>query len=216
MGHAASPGARKTWKLPALSLGAFVITRFPCHSKEPAILIGGRRPVARRLWAAGRGISHCVENTQSEIPLPRLRDRNDSTDLVITHSLGARVAQTGVFRSSAAYQDSPSKMPLTLTRRPLAGLPQPKRRPAALPPGEGDNRGKQLGGARASNQTKCLWRAPALSPSVRRERPISEFLHKRLSELRSNVAATFAHCRDASAARKRRPQRDTAVRRDDR
>jgi len=35
-------------------------TRLACHSKESAILIGGRR-----------GISHCVENTQSEIPLPQ-------------------------------------------------------------------------------------------------------------------------------------------------
>ena len=42
-------------------------TRLGCHSEESAILIGGRR-----------GISHWLENTQSEIPLPRLRDPNDS------------------------------------------------------------------------------------------------------------------------------------------
>src|SRR5271157_5295821 len=54
-------------------------TRLACHSGESAILIGGRR-----------GISHWLENTQSEIPrgvypernaeilLPRLRDQDDS------------------------------------------------------------------------------------------------------------------------------------------
>ena len=38
--------------------------------------------------------------------------------------------QTGVFRRSAAFQDSPSEMLRTSTRRPPAGLPQPRRRPA--------------------------------------------------------------------------------------
>ena len=41
-------------------------TRLACHSEESAILIGGRR-----------GISHCVENTQSEIPRSA---RNDSLE----------------------------------------------------------------------------------------------------------------------------------------
>ena len=33
-----------------------------------------------------RGIWHCLENTQSEIPLPRLRDRNDSVGRVTTQT----------------------------------------------------------------------------------------------------------------------------------
>ena len=50
-------------------------TQFACRSEESATLIGGRR-----------GISHCLENTQSQIPLPRLRDRNDSLDKVISQT----------------------------------------------------------------------------------------------------------------------------------
>ena len=41
-------------------------TRLACHSEESAILIGGRR-----------GISHCLENTQGEIPRSA---RNDSLE----------------------------------------------------------------------------------------------------------------------------------------
>jgi hypothetical protein len=61
-----------------------VKTRLVCHSEESATPIGGRR-----------GISHCVENTQSEIPRPaaqsRLRAtgrsaRNDKVDGVFTQS----------------------------------------------------------------------------------------------------------------------------------
>ena len=40
-------------------------THLACHSEESAILIGGRR-----------GISHCVENTQSEIPRGVYPERN--------------------------------------------------------------------------------------------------------------------------------------------
>ena len=55
------------------------------------------RVIPRSPAAAGRrGISHCVENTQSQIPLPRLRDRNDSVGRVITQTLQAlRVRLTG-------------------------------------------------------------------------------------------------------------------------
>jgi hypothetical protein len=42
-----------------------------------------RRPVARRLWAAGRRVSQCLEHTQSEIP--RFA-RNDSMGRVITQT----------------------------------------------------------------------------------------------------------------------------------
>jgi hypothetical protein len=44
-------------------------TVLPCHSEESANLNGGRR-----------GISHCIKNTQGEIPLRRLTDRNDSLE----------------------------------------------------------------------------------------------------------------------------------------
>jgi hypothetical protein len=40
-----------------------------CHFEESVILIGGRP-----------GISHCLEHTQSEIPLRRLTDRNDGSE----------------------------------------------------------------------------------------------------------------------------------------
>ena len=54
------------------SLGVCVATQFACRSEESATLIGGRR-----------GISHCLENTQSEIPRSA---RNDSLARVITQT----------------------------------------------------------------------------------------------------------------------------------
>ena len=50
-------------------------TRLACHSEESAILIGGRR-----------GISHCLENTQGEIPRSA---RNDSLEGFFRTLLGA-------------------------------------------------------------------------------------------------------------------------------
>jgi hypothetical protein len=54
-------------------------TRFACHSEESAILIGGRR-----------GISHCLENTQSDPPRRARSARNDSLDGVFTQALQPR------------------------------------------------------------------------------------------------------------------------------
>ena len=55
-----------------LQSGAKYLQLFACHSEESAILIGGRR-----------GTSHCLENTQSEIPRCA---RNDMVDEVFTQT----------------------------------------------------------------------------------------------------------------------------------
>ena len=44
------------------------------------------------------GMSDCLENSQSEIPLPRLRDRNDSLGRVTTQT---PLRRQGVIRSEA-------------------------------------------------------------------------------------------------------------------
>ena len=62
--------------------------------------------------------------------------------------------------------------------------------------------GIQRARVRASKQTKCLCRPRPPKAPLRRERPITEFSHKRRSQPRSNVTATLAHYRDAPSAKK--------------
>ena len=64
--------------------------------------------------------------------------------------------------------------------------------------GERGNREKIGKGANRKSD-KMSMRAQAQTPSVRGERPITEFLPKRGSELRSNVPATLANCRHSSS-----------------
>jgi hypothetical protein len=77
------------------STGVCVTTSLACHSEESAILIGGRR-----------GISHGLENNQSEIPLPRLRDRNDRL-VALSHrlpwGLGVVPPRRGDFTSQTTH-----------------------------------------------------------------------------------------------------------------
>jgi len=54
-----------------------------------------------------RGISHCLENTQTQIPLPRLRDRNDSLGRVITQTPRRRAkGQFAEERLKANFQEN--------------------------------------------------------------------------------------------------------------
>jgi hypothetical protein len=64
---------------------------------------------------------------------------------------------------------------------------------ASSPLGRGDNGGKQPGGGKAVNRTKCLCRPPAQCDSVRGERPKHEFPHKRSPELRSDGFEELRH-----------------------
>ena len=60
----------------------------PPHSKALrafSCLLGGRQPT---------GMGDCLDNTQSEIPLPRLRDRNDRMCRVITQTRQGERATT--------------------------------------------------------------------------------------------------------------------------
>jgi hypothetical protein len=74
-----------------------------------------RQPIGGRVWRP----------TDSSAAFPRAR----KVWILPGLSLGERVAHASVFRRSAAFQDSPSEMPRTSTRRPPADLPQPRRRP---------------------------------------------------------------------------------------
>ena len=88
-----------------------MIIRFACHSEESAILIGGRRPVAPRLWAAGRGISHCVENTQSEIP------RFAPPKITLTTSFPRKRESTSSGTWTPALRQAQGKLCAGVTRR---------------------------------------------------------------------------------------------------
>jgi hypothetical protein len=66
-----SPKLKRQVALPLQSL---------CENPSLRVIPGSRRR---------RGISHCLENTQSEIPLRRLTDRNDSIGRPITQILQA-------------------------------------------------------------------------------------------------------------------------------
>jgi hypothetical protein len=89
------------------------------HSEESAILIGGRR-----------GISYCVENTQGEIPLRRLTDRNDSLGVF------PQPVQRGMcrFRTLRDRRYDPARGGLrqcSQIRRPTHGTRQAEMRAAA-------------------------------------------------------------------------------------
>ena len=79
-----------------------ILTRRGATAWQPSALVQvPRRRQAAALQGASRifivsgcasGMSDCLENTQSETPLQRLRDRNDSIGRVITQTRGERRA----------------------------------------------------------------------------------------------------------------------------
>jgi len=102
---------------------------------------------------------------------------------------------------------SPAPVATLAGRYKCGGIRQPMDSSAAVlatassPLSRGDNRGVRPARVRTSERTKCPCLPPAKKLLVRAERPIPEFPPKQRSELTSNVPATLAHRRDASAAR---------------